>query len=164
MSDQCECRNEGACGDKKLTTRRNFLFFVGMGSLAASTFMLLGGLLRFLGLNVFYEASMKVKVGRPDDFADDSNTFLPESRIFLFRDKTGFSALSAVCPHLGCIVSRSEKGYVCPCHGSYFDATGKALSGPSPRALDWKQIALSADGYLVVDGAKDVDREARLRV
>ena len=45
-------------------------------------------------------------------------------------------ALSAVCPHLGCGVSATPAGFLCPCHDSRFDRGGAALSGPSPRALD----------------------------
>ncbi len=145
-------------------TRRTFLIFVGVGSLITSTLMMLAGALRFLRLNVFYEPSMKVKVGRPDDFPEGSVVFLPEDRIFLFRDEIGFSALSAICPHLGCIVSKSERGFNCPCHGSRFDTSGSALSGPAPGPLSWKKIVLSPGGYLVVDKDKDVDCEARLRV
>lgn len=55
--------------------------------------------------------------------------------------KTGADSaevLSPICPHLGCPVNwDAAKGqYACPCHASFFDRQGAALSGPSPRALD----------------------------
>ncbi len=45
---------------------------------------------------------------------------------------------SAVCPHLGCIVSWNnlEKSWDCPCHGSRFDPFGKVVSGPSLTDLE----------------------------
>jgi glycine/D-amino acid oxidase-like deaminating enzyme/nitrite reductase/ring-hydroxylating ferredoxin subunit len=50
------------------------------------------------------------------------------------RDEDGKThRLSAVCPHLGCIVewNQAEKSWDCPCHGSRFDMKGKVLNGPS---------------------------------
>ena len=46
--------------------------------------------------------------------------------------------LSAICPHLGCAVAwrKSHNDFLCPCHGSVFEADGKHVSGPSPRGLD----------------------------
>lgn len=54
----------------------------------------------------------------------------------------GFAALSAVCPHLGCIVhwNQAEISWDCPCHGSRFDLSGRVLNGPSTQDL---QPALS---------------------
>jgi len=49
----------------------------------------------------------------------------------------GFAALSAVCPHLGCIVhwNQAESSWDCPCHGSRFDLSGRVLNGPSTQDL-----------------------------
>lgn len=43
-----------------------------------------------------------------------------------------FSALSDVCPHLGCKVhwQSKEQRYFCPCHNGTFDPTGRGTGGP----------------------------------
>jgi len=46
-------------------------------------------------------------------------------------------AINAVCTHLGCVVpwNRAANKYMCPCHGSQYDATGKVIRGPAPLSL-----------------------------
>ena len=46
-------------------------------------------------------------------------------------------ALNAVCTHLGCVVpwNVAENKFMCPCHGSQYDTTGKVIRGPAPRSL-----------------------------
>ena len=59
--------------------------------------------------------------------------------VWLTRSADGkVSALSSVCPHLGCAVDflPETKSYSCPCHASVFDVSGAVRSGPSPRRLD----------------------------
>jgi glycine/D-amino acid oxidase-like deaminating enzyme/nitrite reductase/ring-hydroxylating ferredoxin subunit len=51
-----------------------------------------------------------------------------------YRDEEGnLHRLSAVCPHLQCIVTwnGSEKSWDCPCHGSRFNCRGHVLNGPA---------------------------------
>ena len=47
-------------------------------------------------------------------------------------------ALSALCPHKGCLVEwvRQEERLACPCHAARFDLTGNVLSGPPQRGLE----------------------------
>ena len=40
-----------------------------------------------------------------------------------------------VCTHMGCIPSRNDEGWLCPCHGSVFDNSGRVLHGPAPNNL-----------------------------
>jgi glycine/D-amino acid oxidase-like deaminating enzyme/nitrite reductase/ring-hydroxylating ferredoxin subunit len=55
------------------------------------------------------------------------------------RDPEGaHHQLSAVCPHMGCIVSWNdgESTWDCPCHGSRFAADGRVIAGPAEECLE----------------------------
>ena len=57
---------------------------------------------------------------------------------------TSFSALSAICTHQACLINaKAGSDYVCTCHGSTFDSSGRVLSGPAPVSL--RQFATSFD-------------------
>jgi glycine/D-amino acid oxidase-like deaminating enzyme/nitrite reductase/ring-hydroxylating ferredoxin subunit len=59
-------------------------------------------------------------------------------KIAISRDETGrLTELSAVCPHLQCIVhwNNAEKTWDCPCHGSRFRADGEVINGPANANL-----------------------------
>jgi glycine/D-amino acid oxidase-like deaminating enzyme/nitrite reductase/ring-hydroxylating ferredoxin subunit len=60
------------------------------------------------------------------------------SKIALYRDDEGkVHEMSAVCPHLGCVVrwNGAEQTWDCPCHGSRFAADGKMIHGPATDDL-----------------------------
>jgi Rieske Fe-S protein len=60
------------------------------------------------------------------------------SKVAVYRDASGtIHKLSAVCPHLSCIVSWNsvEKTWDCPCHGSRFACTGEVIVGPANKGL-----------------------------
>lgn len=46
-------------------------------------------------------------------------------------------SIGAVCTHLGCVVpwNKAANKYLCPCHGSQYDQTGKVVRGPAPLSL-----------------------------
>ncbi len=59
-------------------------------------------------------------------------------KVAAYRDETGaLHQVSAVCPHLACIVAwnSAEKSWDCPCHGSRFSCEGKILQGPAVKDL-----------------------------
>ena len=144
--------------------RRTFLSRVGLGAALASVAGFFAATTRYVFPNVLYEAPSRVPLGSPDQFPPGEATYLPEERIFIFRDDDGLSALSSVCTHLGCNVRRVSSGFECPCHGSRFDSSGKVSHGPAPKPLAWRRLSLSPRGLVVVDLASEVERNFRLRV
>lgn len=60
------------------------------------------------------------------------------SKLAMYRDEGGtIHQLSAICPHLGCIVAwnSTEKTWDCPCHGSKYRADGRVYQGPANSDL-----------------------------
>ena len=161
--------------------RRDFLFKLGTGAGLTALAAQAGASLRSLVPNVSYDAPTTVKLGPPMEFPDGLK-FLPDQRLFVFRQGNIFHAVSAVCTHLGCTVraealSRPEETtvdgaplrlthrFLCPCHGSRYTGDGGNVSGPAPRPLAWYHLTVSPDdGQLVVDLAREVGRDFRLTV
>jgi len=57
-----------------------------------------------------------------------------------------FVALSAGCTHQACeITGFSGQNYVCPCHGSRFDTSGRVVNGPAVTPLPQFQAQFSND-------------------
>ena len=80
------------------------------------------------------------EVDSANEIARDAGAIIRRgmSKIAVYRDARGQAhELSAVCPHLGCIVhwNAAEKSWDCPCHGSRFDKLGKVFNGPANSDL-----------------------------
>ena len=147
----------------------------GLAALGAQTV----ASMRSLVPNVSYDSPTTVKLGMPNDFPDGLK-FLPDERLFVFREGNTFHAVSAVCTHLGCTVRaealsqpevatiegqslRLTHRFLCPCHGSKYTGDGSNVSGPAPKPLAWYHLSVSPDdGQLVVDLARTVERDFRL--
>lgn len=67
-----------------------------------------------------------------------------ESRVAITRDGGQVTAYDLRCPHLGCTVQVGSRDWVCPCHGSRFDRSGRVLRGPADR--DLRQLRLEEQG------------------
>ena len=72
--------------------------------------------------------------------------------VWLTRNGNEVTALSVVCPHLGCSIAATDdhKGFACPCHDSSFAIDGKRENGPSPRDMDPLETRVT-DGVVEVD-------------
>jgi Rieske Fe-S protein len=98
-----------------------------------------------------------------------------------FRDALGKSvwtnkkdvpyvAFSGKCPHLGCGYKwRQHKVlgqvFLCPCHLSIYDASGKVLDGPAPRPLDALPIKVSAGGDVqIIDMEFKAGTKTQIRI
>lgn len=60
-----------------------------------------------------------------------------------------------VCTHLGCIptqrknVQISEEGWICSCHGSKYDDSGRIISGPAPKNLEVPEYKFMNDNKVI---------------
>jgi len=92
----------------------------------------------------------KIYKGRDLDFRD------PAGRVIWTNKKdVPYVVFSGKCPHLGCGYKwRTHKllgqVFLCPCHLSIYDATGKVLDGPAPRPLDPLPIRVSSGGDIEI--------------
>ena len=159
--------------------RREFLSRLGIGAGVVALGYQGAASLRSLVPNVSYDAPTTVKLGLPGDFPDGLK-FLPDLRLFVFRDNKVFHAISAVCTHLGCTVraealssieTRTVAGqplkmthrFQCPCHGSRYSGDGGNVAGPAPKPLAWYHLSIAPDdGQLVADLAQEVGHDFRL--
>jgi glycine/D-amino acid oxidase-like deaminating enzyme/nitrite reductase/ring-hydroxylating ferredoxin subunit len=76
----------------------------------------------------------------PDEVPIDTGGLVRRglSKLAVYRDTNGtLYEMSAVCPHLKCIVAwnPTERTWDCPCHGSRFDAFGQVINGPANANL-----------------------------
>lgn len=72
--------------------------------------------------------------------------------IVVTEDKTIANfGLNAVCTHLGCVVpwNTSEDKFICPCHGSQYNAQGKVVRGPAPLSLALVHADVTQDDKVV---------------
>ena len=66
--------------------------------------------------------------------------------------KGKYLAFSAICTHVGCVVSEVANGTIdCPCHGSEFKITnGAVVTGPAPSPLPKKQVKIVDDQVVLL--------------
>jgi Rieske Fe-S protein len=124
----------------------------------------LGALLKYLGYQAAPINLTRFTLKTPQDYPVDSVLSLPEAKAWLFRDERGLYAISAVCTHLGCIVTHADEGFDCPCHGSRYNDAGYVLKGPAKLPLSYLELTLSPDGFVVLDTEVSVPATQRLAV
>jgi cytochrome b6-f complex iron-sulfur subunit len=130
--------------------RRDFLNLVARGSLALGGLFGLGILLRYLGYQGNEVQLTQFDLGSAANFPIGSRTPITEARAIVLHSAEGFTAISLVCPHLGCTINPTEDGFSCPCHGSRFSPDGSLFSGPADRPLSFLRLEETADGRLIL--------------
>lgn len=107
----------------------------------------------------------KIYHGKDMEFRDASGR-----HIWTNKKDVPFVVYSGKCPHLGCGFKwRSHKVlgqvFLCPCHLSIYDQTGKVLDGPAPRALDPLPIKISASGDIhIIDMEFKAGTKSQIRI
>lgn len=162
-------------------SRRSFIEKLGVGATVLGLTGQALAYIRSLKPNVLYEEPRRFKVGTPDQFGEGGK-FLEDKRLFIFKERNTFYAVSAGCTHLGCTVKMQKLNqpkkvktrkrefeeqyeFHCPCHGSKYYGDGTNYAGPAPRPLDYFKLEVSPeDGQLIADVSQVVDQSFRLTV
>ncbi len=147
-------------------SRRDFFNEAALGALGIAGLGATAVTYRYLSPNVLFEPPTSFRVGAPDDYPENSVTYLQDQEIYIVRTAEGFYVVSAICTHLGCITQWTPEDNLieCPCHGSKFKREGTKVAGPAPRPLPHFAIALTAEGELKVDKLQIVKPNQALKV
>jgi Rieske Fe-S protein len=81
-----------------------------------------------------------------------SGKIFTSEKIVVTQPNSGdFKAFSAVCTHMGCIVSSISNGTIdCPCHGSQYSiSTGAVVGGPAPSPLPAQAIKVTGSNIFL---------------
>ncbi len=138
-------------------TRRDFTERLALGSFWAAAVSSIVGMAKLLMPAVMPDAATRMKLGHPEELPPGTSRLFEDKNVFVFSESDGIYAISAICTHLGCIVSQlPDRQFDCPCHGSKFNARGEVFAGPAPRGLDWIEISQAPNGVLYADTASTV--------
>jgi cytochrome b6-f complex iron-sulfur subunit len=130
-----------AASEKKQVTRREFLNIAWLASLGFLT-LNLGGVTYLFSMPRFKEGEFGglFPTGKISELpaAGSAPVNFPKVKLWLSNTPEGVMALYKVCTHLGCLYNwnSQEAKFICPCHGSQFQANGTYIQGPAPRSLD----------------------------
>lgn len=103
--------------------------------------------------------------GKDMDFRDSTGQV-----IWTNNHKVAYVAYSGKCPHLGCGYKWRRhrllgEVFLCPCHLSIYNASGKVLDGPAPRPLDPVPIRVTASGNIeIIDVEFKAGTRAQVRI
>jgi cytochrome b6-f complex iron-sulfur subunit len=127
--------------ENKPVTRREFLNIAWLASLG---FLMLdlGGVTYLFSMPRFKEGEFGglFSIGKVSELPEKGSPPVnyPQVKLWLSNTDQGVMALYKVCTHLGCLYNwnAQEGKFICPCHGSQFQANGTYIQGPAPRSLD----------------------------
>jgi len=144
---------------KRKYTRRGFL----KSALVISSGAVAGSLLStqpVFGSEVKDDKSMKVNLSDYEALTDVGAFVVikevqiggqTDNLIIVHKSETEYLVFSSVCRHKKCNVKyKKEKAvFVCPCHGSTYDLTGKVMKGPSTQNIPQYKVQIK-DGALII--------------
>lgn len=166
-----EPENKCACeGDAKKSSRRDFLFKVGLGLNVVAGAMVSLPLIGYVMSSFIKIPKLEwTSLGSLDKFPEGTTRFAsyvnPLKRPWDGETATipcwvrrikgeEFQVFAINCTHLGCPVRWFEESklFMCPCHGGAFYEDGQHASGPPPRGLYEYQVKVQDNELFVEAG------------
>lgn len=160
------CACEGA---DKTTSRRDFLFKMGIGLNVVAGAMVSLPLIGYV-MSSFIKIlpSKEISLGPIDKFPEGTTRLASYTNPYKrgwdgetaeipcwVRRIEGkqFQVFAINCTHLGCPVRwfDESKLFMCPCHGGAFYQDGSHASGPPPRGLYEYKVSVNDKNELVID-------------
>ena len=150
MATAAASRNAATDAQEQIPRRSLLAWFSSVGLFGSAVLAVISDLV-FFKPRVTYSPSARFSIGKPDDFPPGTRISRDIDRVCIVREGNRMAAISTTCTHLGCIVSISDTGFACPCHGSHYDQDGTVTGGPAPKPLPWFKVSLAPNGELEVD-------------
>jgi len=136
--------------EPKPIPRRDFLGVAGLWSAGIAIFGSVAGMAQLPKPRVLPEASGMVKIGPASAYPAGTVKVFSDHRIRVISTPAGVAAISLICTHLGCTVEPNKDGFLCPCHGSYFDADGNVTHSPAVNSLHSMRVEITAENMVVL--------------
>lgn len=137
-------------------TRRGFIqFLLGFSVVSTIVGMLVPVIGYLLPKGSNSGSGAPVEVGKAEDFGPGSGKIVSvnDKPVIVVNGKAGgLKAFTAICTHLGCIVSwdARKNSIACPCHDGFFNpVTGAVVSGPPPKPLAQYEVIVK-DGKVLI--------------
>ena len=139
--------------------RRDFLTLILKGGFFAWLAAIIYPIYNFLEPPKAKELKIsQLNIGKMEDMAKDSGKIVKfgNKPVLVIRKPTGeYSAFTAVCTHLDCLVQyRQDYGQIyCACHNGRYDLNGKNISGPPPAPLEKYSVIIQKDDVIIYKDA-----------
>lgn len=78
-----------------------------------------------------------------------------QDKLLLLREGDKLIAISALCTHKSCVVKLKEELFICPCHKSKFEKSGKVVPGGQAKASLFRHaISITPEQRVMVDRSR----------
>jgi ubiquinol-cytochrome c reductase iron-sulfur subunit len=103
---------------------------------------------------ITHRTQAEIEQARAVDIAELRDPQTDAARV----EKPEWLVVVGICTHLGCVPlgqgPNSERGdwggWFCPCHGSYYDTSGRVRKGPAPTNLEVPPYAFTGDMQVTI--------------
>lgn len=137
---------------KSELSRRDFIKLSTRTLLGLGAVLGLGGLIRYFSYEPDQGPPAVFDLGDAGSFPIGSRTIRGEVPAVIINQDGVFEAYSLTCTHLGCTIEKDKEsiGFICPCHGSAFDETGKVINGPAQDPLKALHVEITGENKMIV--------------